>query len=92
MWKSIIMTTALIYLGLTNCYAADFGYAEDPKPAQTSILSDFSISEIVNGLNITDTMSTELLFGLDEHSETGPDGPDASPSTMGIGLGFSFTF
>ncbi|WP_415717702.1 hypothetical protein [Maridesulfovibrio sp.] len=92
MWKSILVATTLIFFGFTNCYAADFGYAEDPEPVQTSKLSDFSISEIVNGLNITDTMRTELLFGLDEHTDPGHDGPDASPSTMGIGLGFSFSF
>ncbi|WP_419779713.1 hypothetical protein [Maridesulfovibrio sp.] len=92
MLKSIIMTTALMFFGLTNCFAADFGYAEDPKPAQTRITNDFSLSEIVNGLNLTETLKTELIFGLDKHHESAHDGPDATPSTMGVGLGFSFTF
>lgn len=92
MLKSIILTTALIFLGLTNCFAADFGYADDPKPAQASTVNEFSLSEIVNGLNLTDTLKTELIFGLDKHHESAHDGPDETPSTMGIGLGFSFTF
>ncbi|WP_319781122.1 hypothetical protein [Maridesulfovibrio sp.] len=96
MWKSIIITTALLFFGTNNVFAADFGYVEDAKPKETqtvlSMEKNLSLTDFITGLNITDEMSTNLIFGLDDNPAFTNDGPDAPPSTIGIGLGFSFSF
>jgi hypothetical protein len=96
MWKSIIVTTALMLFGSNNIYAADFGYAEktDAKEKQTvaSMEDEFSFTDFVTGLDITEDMKTGLIFGLDNQNIDLHAGPDAPPSSMGLGLGFSFSF
>ncbi|MFW5498786.1 MULTISPECIES: hypothetical protein [unclassified Maridesulfovibrio] len=94
MWKSIIVTTALMLFGSNNVFAADFGYIEDTKPKQTviSMEKEFSFTDFVTGLNITDDMKTGLIFGLDNQDTELHAGPDAPPSATGLGLGFSFSF
>ncbi|NDV24460.1 hypothetical protein [Desulfovibrio sp. JC022] len=96
MWKSIIITTALMLFGLVNAHAADFGYPEKSKQAKaqtiTSVEKEISFSDIITGLNISDEMSTGLIFGLDGPDTPAHDGPDGHPGVFGLGLGFNFSF
>ncbi|TIH12383.1 hypothetical protein D0S45_18255 [Marinifilum sp. JC120] len=96
MWKSIVVTTALMLFGMVNAHAADFGYLEKSKQAKpqniTAVENEMSFSDIITGLNISDEMSTSLIFGLDSADVPAHDGPDGQPSTFGLGLGFSFSF
>ncbi|ACS80117.1 hypothetical protein [Maridesulfovibrio salexigens] len=96
MWKSIVVTTALLFFGSNNLFAADFGYIEENKPNEkqtvASMEKEFSFTDFVTGLDITDDMKTGLIFGLDNQNIDLHAGPDAPPSSMGLGLGFSFSF
>ncbi|MDC7217400.1 MAG: hypothetical protein PQJ28_00100 [Spirochaetales bacterium] len=96
MWKSIVITTALLLFGTNNIFAADFGYVEETNTSEKTTVSsmeeEFSLTDFVTGLNITDDMQTGLIFGLDSHPTAAHEGPEAPPSAMGLGLGFSFSF
>ncbi|WP_320175487.1 hypothetical protein [Maridesulfovibrio sp.] len=96
MWKSIVVTSALLLFGSNNIFAADFGYVEETKSKEqqtvASMEKEFSFTDFVTGLDITDDMQTGLIFGLDNQPTETHAGPDAPPSAMGLGLGFSFSF
>lgn len=92
MWKSIIITTALMLFGQANAYAADFGYSDDSKQKTVAVEKEIFLSDIITGLDISDEMSAGLVFGLNDEYTPAHDGPDEKPGVFGLGLGFSFSF
>ncbi|NDV27766.1 hypothetical protein [Desulfovibrio sp. JC010] len=95
MWKSIVITTALLFFGVTNAHAGDFGYKADKKNEKHTIVAaekEMSFSDILNGLDISENISTNLVFGLEDNYRNNLEGRDDPSQTMGLGLGFSFSF
>ncbi|CCO24372.1 hypothetical protein [Maridesulfovibrio hydrothermalis] len=97
MWKSLIITTALLAFGASTIHAAGLESGQritlrDRSERNTILEHRISYNEMITGLSISDDINAGFVFGLDKEKQDSHEGPTDKSKGFGIGLGLSFSF
>ncbi len=98
MWKSIIIITSLLVaMGSANTYAAGIESMKrethQDRVDRNEIFNErMSFNEMMGSFNLSEDVSTGIIFGLDREDRPSHEGPRDESKGMGIGIGFSLSF